>query len=158
MTEENTQIDGRTAAGFRNALAKKTISRESYDAGLRGELGLQEAKELGREAGPNGPAKPESRISKADRSRLCMCGCGEQTSGGRFRMGHDMRLVGMAKEYVRGQREFTEEQLEYVQASGKLDRARERVLAEDERAAHTEDKRREREAKKAAKQNQQQSE
>jgi hypothetical protein len=44
-----------------------------------------------------------------------------------------MRLVTYAKEYVRGERELTDEQLEYVTTSGKLDRARKQVEKEREK-------------------------
>ena len=49
--------------------------------------------------------------------------------------GHDMRLVTYAKEHVRGERELTGEQLEYVQQSGKLDRAKAQVEKEGRREA-----------------------
>jgi sRNA-binding protein len=53
--------------------------------------------------------------------------------------------VTFAKQYVRGERQLTDEQMEYVATSGKLERARIQVQKEDERA-------RERVAKQAAKQ------
>lgn len=59
----------------------------------------------------------------------CLCGCGELVPR-RFKVGHDMRLVTYAKQYVRGERELTDEQLAYVEESGKLDRARARVAKE----------------------------
>lgn len=81
------------------------------------------------------PPRPESRISKDDRTPTktpCLCGCGEMVPR-TFAPGHDMRLVTYAKEYVRGERELTPEQTEYVESSGKLDRARKRVAEEDRR-------------------------
>ena len=152
------------------ALAKRRISRASYEAILAGTLTLAEAKELWRDRGPDdtgqasdgpgtatetpregrehpqagtgAPPQPISRISKEDRSRLCMCACGTRTKGGRFAPGHDVRMVSYAKEYLRGERELTDEQMTYVRDSGKLERARTR-LAEEER------RRREQAARKA---------
>jgi hypothetical protein len=161
MTEQNTKIDGRTRRAADIALAKRTISRVSYDAVLAGEITLQQAKNLGRDQGPTGtgqgrsgqdsartaprsvraeggqggadtPPQPVSRMSKDDRSRECLCACGTRTKGGRFVPGHDVRMVSYAKEYLRGERNLTDEQMAYVRESGKLDRARTR-LAEEER-------------------------
>jgi len=53
-------------------------------------------------------------------------------------MGHDVRLVTYAKEYVRGKLELTSEQLEYARESGKLDRARTQVEKEDARTRRVE--------------------
>jgi hypothetical protein len=140
MSEER-KVHHQTKRGADLALAKRQISQESHKAILEGRISLDEAKSLGRNAGLSGPA---ARVDKDDRSRECMCGCGTRTRG-RFAQGHDMRLVTYAKEYVRGQRELTDEQLAYVQESGKLDRAKAQVAKEEQRKA-------EREAKKAAKQ------
>jgi hypothetical protein len=152
------------------ALAKKQISQESYEAVLAGTLTLAEARKLGGarashdtgqassgreegrktslegrehpQAGTGAPPQPISRISKEDRSRLCMCACGTRTKGGRFAPGHDVRMVSYAKEYLQGERKLTDEQMTYVRDSGKLERARTR-LAEEER------RRREQAARKA---------
>ncbi len=133
MTEQNTtpetatteateqKIDGRTKRALDTAIAKKQVSQESYRAVLEGRIDLKAAKDLGRNAGPSGPAV---RVDKNDRSRDCLCGCENQTSGGRFRPGHDMRMVTFAKQYVRGERELTTEQMAYLVESGKLERAR----------------------------------
>lgn len=100
------------------------------------------------------PSKSTSRNSKDDRSRPCLA-CGETVaSGKRFHPGCDMKMHRQATEYVRGERELSEEALAYITDSGKLGKARERVLAEDEKAAHAEDKQRKREAARAAKQSQ----
>lgn len=56
---------------------KKQILPNSHKAVLEGRMTLAEAKELGRERSPFGPAK--KTVSKADRSRLCMCGCERET-------------------------------------------------------------------------------
>ena len=54
-----------------------------------------------------------------------------------------MRMVSLAKAYVRGEATPTDEQMQYIETSGKLDRARAQVAKEDQR-------KRERAAKKAA--------
>lgn len=64
---------------------------------------------------------------------------------GTLRPGHDVRMVSYALEYLRGERELTDEQMAYVRESGKLERARTR-LAEEER------RRREQAARKAKRQ------
>ena len=130
------------------SLAKKAISPDSHTAVLAGNLSLEDARELGRNAGPSGPAV---RANKNDRSRDCLCGCGNQTSGGRFRPGHDQRMVTLAKAHVRGEAELSEEQMEYVESSGKLDRARAQIEKEEA-------KRQERTAKKAERQRRQEGE
>ncbi len=140
MTErENTKVDGRTKRALDTAIAKRQVSQESYRAVLEGRIDLKTAKDLGREGSPFGPVV---RADKNDRSRPCLCGCGRTTKS-IFAQGHDMRMVTLAKAHVRGEAELTEEQLEYVEESGKLERAKVRVGEEDR-------KRREREAKAAA--------
>ena len=52
MTEQNTKIDGRTKRAADMALAKRTISRASYDALLAGRIALHEAKSIGRDGAP----------------------------------------------------------------------------------------------------------
>ncbi len=144
MTEqENTQVNavhGNTKKAADTALAKRAISPDSHKAILTGELSLEEARSLGREGSPFGPT-PKT-VAKNDRSRLCLCACGEVSKAGRFKPGHDMRMVTLAKAYVRGEADLTDEQMEYVEISGKLDRARLQVEREER-------KRQERIAKKA---------
>lgn len=140
MTEK---VHGNTRLAADLALERGAMSKESHAAVLRGELGLQEAKDLGRNRAPDGSPAVKA-ISKGDRSRECMCGCGNRTRG-RFAQGHDQRLVAFAKEHVKGERELTDEQMEYVERSGKLERARQRVTEEDR-------KRREKAAAKAKRQ------
>lgn len=125
------KLDGRTKRALDIAISKKQISQASYKAVVEGRIDLTKAKELGREGSPDTSVGPAVRVNKNDRSRLCMCQCGRETKGGRFIPGHDQRLVTYAKEYVRGERELTDEQMEYVESSGKLERAKARV-AEDE--------------------------
>jgi hypothetical protein len=117
------------------ALAKRLISRSSYKAVLAGTLTLAEAKELGRDRGPDdtgqasdgpGTARKTPREVSQERSRsgaaTCLCGCGEPVKN-RFRPGHDMRLYGALKRnlekdpLLRNQR-FNEEQREYARQRG----------------------------------------
>ena len=161
--EKNTKIDGRTRRAAGIALAKRIISRASYDAILEGRLSLQRAKELGRDRGPtdtaqhsggpgrartgrrsasaeghtggaDAPPQPVSRISKDDRTPTktpCLCGCGKLVQS-LFANGHDMRMFRVAREHLTEGRELTDEQREYLEKSGKLERVRTR-LAEEER-------------------------
>lgn len=149
--KQTVKLDGRTKRALDTAIAKRQVSQESYQAVAEGRITLAEAKELGREGSPDAPAKPESRVSKGDRSRLCLCGCENRTRGGRFVPGHDMRLVSFAKEYVRGERELTDEQREYAEQSGKLERARQQVEKEDRRKAEREMRKSEEAAQKQSK-------
>lgn len=127
MTE---QVHHQTRKAADMDLSKKAISPDSHRAILEGRIGLDKARELGREAGPDTPPKPESSMSKDDTLSPCLCGCGELVPR-RFRPGHDMRLVTYAKEYVRGERDLTSEQMEYVEESGKLERAKAQVEKEE---------------------------
>ncbi|MDP9456341.1 MAG: hypothetical protein M3Q49_01285 [Actinomycetota bacterium] len=142
-TQESTTTEATIHPMTRKAadmsLAKKAISPDSHKAVLAGELSLEEARDLGRNAGPEGPAV---RADKNDRSRPCLCGCQGTSKTGKFVAGHDMRMVTLAKAYVRGEADLTDEQLAYIHESGKLDRARAQVEKEDQ-------KRQERIAKKA---------
>ncbi len=160
MTEQNTTpettapeanaVHGNTRKAADLALAKRTISPDSHRAVLAGDLSLEEARSLGRNAGPAGPAV---RADKNDRSRPCLCGCQGISKTGRFVAGHDMRMVTLAKAHVRGEADLTDEQMEYVQESGKLDRARLQVEKEDrkrqEAAAKKAEAQRQKEGRKA---------
>ena len=134
MTEE-IQVHHATRRAADLALAKRAISPDSHKAIHEGRIDLEEARSLGREGSPFGPA-PKT-ISKNDRTPTktpCLCGCGTPVPR-MFAAGHDMRLVTYAKEYVRGERELTPEQMEYVERSGKLKRAKARVAEEDRQKA-----------------------
>ncbi len=150
-TPEANAVHHQTRKAADMSLAKKAISPDSHRAVLAGDLSLEEARELGRKGSPFGPTLKTA--DKNDRSRDCLCGCENQTSGGRFRPGHDMRMVTFAKEYVRGERELTPEQMEYVQESGKVDRARLQVEKEErkrqEAAAKKAEAQRQKEGRKA---------
>ncbi len=153
MTQENTTpetttpeanaVHHATKRGADMSLARKEISPDSHKAVHEGRISLEEARELGREGSPFGPAPKTT--SKNDRSRPCLCACGEVSKAGRFKPGHDQRMVTLAKAHVRGEADLTDEQMEYVQKSGKLDRARLQVEKEERQ-------RQERIAKKAQKQ------
>jgi hypothetical protein len=148
---EEAKVHGNTKKAADMALAKRAISPDSHKAVHEGRITLDEARELGREGSPFGPA-PKA-ISKNDRTptkTACLCGCGELVPR-TFNAGHDVRLVSLAKAYVRGERELTEEQLEYVTTSGKLDRAKAQVAKEDAKRQEQERRKAERPAKAEAK-------
>ena len=139
MSEGN--VHHQTRRGADLALAKKQISRDSHKAIMEGTLSLEEARELGREGSPFGPApKP---VSKNDRRRPCIA-CGGMTKGGRFHPGCDAKMHRIADEHLRGERELTDEQREYLETSGKMEQARKRA----EREEAQDSKRWEKEAKK----------
>jgi hypothetical protein len=107
MTETKVHHNTRKAADV--ALAKRLISRSSYEAVMQGKLSLAEARELGRDRGPHDTGQASSghaegrkapREGSQEHSRsgpaTCLCGCGELVKN-RFRPGHDMRLYGELK-------------------------------------------------------------
>jgi hypothetical protein len=127
MTEKKVHHATKKAADM--ALAKKAISPDSHRAVHEGRITVEEARELGREGSPYGPA-PKA-ISKDDRARPCLA-CGGTTKGGRFHPGCDAKMHRLAREYVRGERELTEEQLAYVRdETDKLERAKAHVEREN---------------------------
>lgn len=112
-------------------LAKKAISPDSHRAVHEGRINLDEARELGREGSPSGPVP---RVNKNDRTPTktpCLCGCGELVSR-TFKAGHDMVMFRVAREHLTEGRELSEEQREYLETSGKMERVRKK-LAEEER-------------------------
>lgn len=121
-------VHHQTERGARIALAKKQISRASYEAVLAGTLTLARAKELGRDWGPHdtgqasgshgegrtgtgsvsaedhtsAPPQPVLRISKNDTTQECWCGCQELTSPNRrWKAGHDQRGKGIIRRVVK---------------------------------------------------------
>ena len=141
MTERENRVRGNTKKAADMSLAKREISRDSHRGITEGRITLAEARELGREGSPFGPA-PKT-ISKNDRRRPCIA-CGGMTKGGRFHPGCDAKMFRVAREHLTEGRELTGEQAEYLYESGKLERVKAR-LAEEEREHH------ERAAKKAEK-------
>jgi hypothetical protein len=130
MTEE-IKVHHATRKAADLALAKKAISPDSHRAIHEGRIDLEEARSLGREGSPFGPA-PKA-VDKNDRTRPCIA-CGGTTKGGRFHPGCDAKMHRLAREYVRGERELTEEQLAYVRdETDKLDRAMARVDRENQK-------------------------
>jgi hypothetical protein len=121
-----TMLHHKTRKAADIALAKRTISRASYDAILAGEITLRAARDLGRDGAPRAadatdgpgtttgtagrasaeggadrPPQPVSRISKADTRQLCWCGCEELTSlNRRWKPGHDQRAKGIIRRAV----------------------------------------------------------
>jgi len=129
------RVHGNTKKAADIALAKKAISPDSHRAVHEGRITVEEARSLGRDGSPFGP--PPRAISKNDRTPTktpCLCGCREPVAR-LFKAGHDQRLVTFAKEYVRGERDLTPEQMEYLRVSGKLERAKARVADEDRKEA-----------------------
>ncbi len=136
MTEQNTTpeatapettVHHQTRKAADMSLAKKAISPDSHRAVLAGDLSLEEARELGREGSPFGPA-PKT-VAKNDRSRECACGCGERTAGGVWRMGHDARLPGLVLRAYMGEIELTDEQHEHAQKRDLFAKAEAKVAA-----------------------------
>ncbi len=129
------KVNGNTKTAADMALRRKAISQESHAAVLAGELGLQEAKDLGRNAGPSGPVGPAPKaVNKSDRSRDCACGCGLRTSGGKWRPGHDQRAKGMVVRAVReGTLEQLSDELQEYAVERDLIAQTERRVAEEER-------------------------
>jgi hypothetical protein len=124
------KVHHQTERGARIALAKEQISRASYEAIRRGELSLREARELGRDRGPDdtsqgssGPGTTTETPREGRTARPCLCSCGGMTKGGRFLPGHDMRLFGelrrnLEKDPLLRNERFNEEQREYARQRG----------------------------------------
>jgi Na+-translocating ferredoxin:NAD+ oxidoreductase RnfC subunit len=115
-------------------LAKREISPDSHRAVHEGRISLGEARELGRNAGPAGPAV---RVDKDDRTpertpTFCLCGCGVLVAR-TFASGHDMRMFRIAREHILEGRDLTDEQREYLEVSGKMQKVRERLEAEEQK-------------------------
>ncbi len=116
------------------AIARKEISQESHAAILKGNLSLADVKELGRNAGPDGPvgkaeAKARATPKKYRPVTLCIA-CGKPTKGGRFHPGADIQMHQIADEHLRGERELTDERRKYLEESGKMQQAHRRAEKE----------------------------
>jgi hypothetical protein len=161
MTEQK-QIDGRTRRAADMALAKRSISRASYDALLAGRIGIAEAKSIGRDGAPaadtaqasggpgtatrvsrsasaedrrDTPPQPASRINKNDRTPTktpCLCGCGLEVPR-TFAPGHDARMFRVAREHLTEGTELTEEQRKYLESPGKMERVRAKLAEEEQK-------------------------
>ena len=143
MTDE-TNVHHATRKGADMSLARREISQDSYRAIHEGRITLAEARELGRQGSPYGPAP--KLVNKDDRTPTatpCLCGCGVMVAR-RFAPGHDAKMLRVAREHILNGRELTHDQSEYLETSGKMGRVRAK-LAEEERERH------ERAAKKAGK-------
>jgi hypothetical protein len=129
------RVHGNTKKAADLALAKKAISPDSHKAIYEGRIDLEEARSLGREGSPYGPA-PKA-ISKNDRTPTktpCLCGCGEPVAR-LFKAGHDMVMFRVAREHLTEGREITKEQREYLETSGKMGRVRGKLAEERKRDA-----------------------
>ena len=123
------------------ALAKRAISRESHRAITEGRITLAEARELGRDGSPYAPAV---RVNKDDRTPTetpCLCGCGLMVPR-RFAPGHDARMFRVAREHLTEGRELTGEQIEYLEASGKMGRVLAKLAEERRRREENTEKQR----------------
>ena len=136
------KVHHQTERGARIALAKRQISRASYEAVLAGTLTLAEAKELDRDRGPDGTGRPSGGHEEGRKTpregrtaRPCLCSCGGTTKGGRFLPGHDARLHGELKRNLKNDpllrnERYSDEQRQYAVERGL---AGPEVLPEEER-------------------------
>lgn len=129
--ETSKPVHHQTKRGADLAISRKEISQESHKAVLAGRITLAEAKELGRNAGPDGPVGQSTKkasTSKKDKPITLCLACGEPTlSGSRFHQGCDMKMHRIADEHLRGERDLTNEQREYLETSGKMEQARKKA-------------------------------
>ena len=144
MTEQNSNLDGRTKRALDMAIARKQVSQESCRAVLAGEITLRRAKELGRSGAPTDAAQGTTVQEEATETlrtpqeqpkdgpqgigRSCLCGCGQRpkSSRSRFVQGHDDRLYGelkcnLEKDPLLRNERFTDEQRAYAKERGLLD-------------------------------------
>lgn len=122
----------RTVKAADMALMKAAISPESHAAVLEGTLSVDEARKIGRDMGPDGPAGQPSKKSTSKKTSKkdapkneCLCGCGELTAS-TWKQGHDMRQMGLAGAYIRGEKELSPALVEHMEANGKMQAARNR--------------------------------
>ena len=76
---------------------------------------------------------PSGRGEQRQRNAGCLCGCGFSPTRKEslFCQGHSIRMVELAKRYVRGEVRPDEGQMRYLRDSGKLDAAVDRVKLEN---------------------------
>lgn len=136
---EEAKVHGNTKKAADMALAKKAISPDSHKAVYEDRIDLDEARSLGREGSPFGPVP--KIISKNDRTptkTVCLCDCGQLVPR-MFAPGHDARMFRVAREHLTEGRDLTDEQREYLETSGKMERVRSKLAEADQKAA-TQDK------------------
>ena len=160
MTDETTKVHHATRRAADKDLSEGIITEQAHATVLAGAMDLTTARNIGVDDAPTdttpdsggrgdarttareaqedyheAPAGPRltSRISKDDHLSPCLCGCGKLVKN-RFAAGHDMRMFRVAREHLEQGRELTDEQREYLETSGKMQRVRAR-LAEEERKA-----------------------
>jgi hypothetical protein len=153
------QVHHATRKAAEKDLAEGVITEQSHAAVIAGEMDLATARNIGVDdtptyigratevqgggtgipgrasAGQDGdtPPQPVSRISKNDRSRPCLCGCQQYTAGGLFRIGHDTKMFRIAREHLTEGRDLSDEQREYLEESGKLERVKARLAEEEQK-------------------------
>lgn len=127
-------VHHQTVEGANLAVARKEISADSCRAVIAGEISLAKARRLGRDHDRHGMAVGnkanggnKTRTPKKDKPVTLCLACGKPTKGGRFHPGADMKMHRIADEHLRGERELTPEQREYLESSGKLEQARKRA-------------------------------
>lgn len=93
----------------------------------------------GNDSGPgyeNAP-KPKSRLDKYSANAVeCLCGCGQKPSGKKARwvQGHDARSLSWCRKLLTGElseNDFTSEQRDYMESSGKLEKMRQQLEKEE---------------------------
>jgi hypothetical protein len=122
------RVNGNTKKAADMALAKKAISPDSHRAVHEGRIDFEEARSLGREGSPFGPApKTVGKNDWTPTKTPCLCGCGELVER-TFKAGHDARMFRVAREHLTEGREITRGQREYLETSGKMERVRGKLL------------------------------
>ncbi len=129
------KVNGNTILATKLALDRKAISEESHAAVLAGTLSLQEAKDLGRDAGPDGLTGPTPKtLSKDEKGQRCWCGCDSWTKPNRrWLPGHDQRAKGIITRAVREGKEdeLSDRLREYAAERYLIRQTRQRVAEEN---------------------------
>lgn len=120
--EPKKAIHHATKRGADMSLARREISQESHAAVLAGRISLAEARELGRNAGPDGPVGQSTKkaTKKVKEPRPCLACDEPKSSSSLFHPGCDMKMYRIAREALDGERELTYAQREYLESSGKM--------------------------------------
>jgi hypothetical protein len=140
MTETSSKVHHQTRKAADISLAKKQISPASYRAILAGEIGLREARDLGRSGSPTdatpdsgGPGTATETLGSASAEdyqesvtecrKLCLCGCGAPVTR-IFKAGHDSRLLSELRGQIKKgdvllrSEKITDEQREFAVRHG----------------------------------------